>query len=148
MEDLPFVDEHSIQVSASRESAWRALTSVLGGQLRGQVPAFAVRALGAQPHARVGDWRHDALTGDALPGFRVVDSQRPSRLALRGEHRFSRYALVFELDELGHDSCVIRAQTWAAFPGSTGRVYRALVIGSQMHVLAVRQLLARAASRA
>ncbi|MDQ6710077.1 MAG: hypothetical protein M3Z11_05920 [Candidatus Dormibacteraeota bacterium] len=70
------------------------------------------------------------------------------RLALRGAHRFSTYALVFELDANGATACTLRAQSWAAFPGLAGRAYRALVIGTGGHRLVVRRLLRRAARRA
>ena len=36
-----------------------------------------------------------------------------------------------------------RAQTWAAFPGPQGRIYRALVIGSGMHAVMVRRMIRR-----
>ncbi len=84
-------------------------------------------------------------TGDTIPGFAVAEARAPERLALSGRHRFSRYALVFEIDPSDDDRCTLRAQTWAEFPGLTGRAYRALVIGSGGHGLAVRSLLRRVA---
>jgi hypothetical protein len=51
--------------------------------------------------------------------------------------------LIVELEEAGADHTRIRAQTWAAFPGVLGRVYRALVIGTRAHRLVVRRLLRR-----
>jgi hypothetical protein len=36
---------------------------------------------------------------------------------------------------------MLRATTYAAFPGARGQAYRALVIGSRAHVLAGRHLL-------
>ena len=77
-------------------------------------------------------------------GFRVTESTPPHRLVLEGRHPFSRYALVFEIDPLdGGTASRARAQTWAAFPGPHGRVYRALVIGSGMHAVLVRRMLRR-----
>ena len=58
---------------------------------------------------------------------------RAERLVLTGRHRFSRYALVFELEPLGEHT-VLKALTYAVFPGLHGRVYRLLVIGSRAHV--------------
>lgn len=64
----------------------------------------------------------------------------PRRLALVGRHRFSRYSLVFELDPRGRHT-VLRALTYARFPGPHGAVYRLLVIGTRLHVVATRRLL-------
>ena len=135
MEGLPFIDEHAARVPASPERTWEALVRVLrSGQPGGGLLA---RALGACPSARSGDWSGE-LTGATLPGFAVVEAQRPTRLVLRGRHRFSSYALVFSI---GDDT--VRAQTYAAFPGLHGRAYRALVIGTRAHRVIVRRLLRR-----
>jgi hypothetical protein len=67
---------------------------------------------------------------------RVVEAEPGRRLALRGRHRFSNYALTFVLD-----GDRLRAQTHAAFPGVPGRLYRAAVIGSGGHRLVTRRLL-------
>lgn len=76
-----------------------------------------------------------------MPGFVVEEACPPSRLALAGRHRFSRYSLVFELDDRGRDGTRVRALSWAAFPGVAGRAYRSLVIGSGAHRVIVRRLL-------
>jgi hypothetical protein len=86
--------------------------------------------------------------GYTLPGFAVAEINAPKRLELRGGHRFSNYALVFELDATNLAGCTLRAQTWAEFPGLTGRAYRALVIGSRGHRVVVRRMLRRVARRA
>jgi hypothetical protein len=77
-------------------------------------------------------------------GFRVTESSPPSKLVLEGRHPFSRYALVFMIEPC-EGGCRAVAQTWAAFPGATGSVYRALVIGSGMHAVLVRRMLRRLA---
>lgn len=41
----------------------------------------------------------------------------------------------------------VRSQTWAAFPGIHGKIYRALVISSGGHAVAVRQVLKRIAGQ-
>ncbi len=95
-------------------------------------------------------WEAVERTAAALPsrGFRVA-SRRPGReLCLSGHHPFSRYALIFHLDEQGPRRTVVRAETRAAFPHLRGRVYRALVIGTRLHVLATRRLLADVRRRA
>jgi hypothetical protein len=83
-----------------------------------------------------------------VPGFSVVRSQAPRVLELRGRHRFSRYALIFELAVAGDSGCTLSAQSWAEFPGLAGRAYRTLVIGSGGHRLVVRRLLREIAGRA
>lgn len=64
-----------------------------------------------------------------------------------GRHRFSRYALTFRLRDAGA-ATVVTAESRAEFPGVTGTAYRALVVGSGGHVVAVRRMLARVASEA
>jgi len=148
MEQLPYIDEHFTVIDASRERVWQVLTSTLRADLGQTTPASLVRLLQVRPAQRQGDWRGKIQPGDTLPGFAVAEADTPKRLALRGEHRFSRYALVFELDAIGHDGCTLRAQTWAEFPGLTGRAYRALVIGSRGHRVVVRRMLRSVARRA
>jgi hypothetical protein len=139
MERLPYIDEHSIYVGASPERAWAALMA-LGGTM--QTPAGPLAsAMGLQPAAASGDWSAGAEAGATLPGFLVEQASPPSRLALRGRHRFSRYALVFELEDRGPGGTRVSARSWAAFPGLHGRCYRALVIGSGAHRVVVRRLL-------
>ncbi len=147
MEDLPYVDEHSTQIGATREQAWEALVSVLRTDL-GEMSGPLARLLGLVPAQWHGDWRETLHPGDAMPGFEVEQALAPERLVLRGRHRFSRYALVLKLNANDGAGCTLRAQTWAAFPGLTGRAYRALVIGTGAHRLVVRRLLRRANRRA
>jgi hypothetical protein len=110
-EELPFVDEHAIDVERPPEDVWKALQRT--------APST---------------------------GFRVAESTAPSKLVLEGRHPFSRYALVFLIDARAEGGgSRARAQTWAAFPGPHGRVYRALVIGSGMHAVLVRRMLRRLA---
>lgn len=81
-------------------------------------------------------------------GFVVDSVEEPSRLALKGRHWFSRYALVFELDEQGPSRTLVRAQSWGEFPGLHGKIYRALVISSGGHKIVVRDMLRRIAAAA
>ncbi len=148
MERLPYIDEHRIRVGAPPERVWVALQSVLRAQLDGSSGVPVKKLLGLHPAELRGDWSGMLHTGDSLPGFEVVEIQEPCRLALRGEHRFSRYALVFELDPTGTADCTLRAQSWATFPGLAGKGYRAMVIGTGGHRLAVRHLLRSIAKRA
>lgn len=148
MEQLPYIDEHSIRIGATCERAWQALVSVLRTDLGRLAPAPFTRMLRVAPSQWRGDWRGTLQPGDALPAFEVAELRARQRLALLGSHRFASYALVFELDTVGDADCTLRAQTWAEFPGATGRVYRALVIGSGAHRLVVRRLLRNVARRA
>ena len=150
MERLPYIDEHSLRIAAHPEAVWRALLSTLRSDLGGRAPGAFARLLGVTPAGRQGEWREAIQPGDSLPGFAVTESVPERRLALSGSHRFSRYVLVFELDagtETGAPDCTLRAQTWAEFPGRSGRIYRALVIGSRGHRLVVDRLLHQTARR-
>jgi hypothetical protein len=131
MEALPYVDEHSRRIAASPAATWAALLHVLRGL--GSSTALA-SLLGCDPQR--GTPRFEGRAGDALPGFRVVAAETGVRLALRGRHRFSDYALTFLLEE-----GLLRAQTHARFPGVQGRLYRAAVIGSGGHRVITRGLL-------
>ena len=127
--DLPFVDEHRITIEAPREVVWRRLRSYVDRGLASAHGSLFTRLLGAHPPS----------------GFEVSEEVPSERLVLTGRHRFSRYALVFELDPSGQDT-VLKARTFAAFPGPHGRVYRLLVIGSHAHVVATRRILRQIAA--
>ncbi len=120
MERLPYIDEHAITVAASREDTWSAL----------------LRVMCRDPH--------DPSTVPA--GFVLDEAQRPARFALKGRHPFAIYRWVFELDAEAPQRTRLRAATWADFPGPHGRVYRALVIGTGGHRIAVRRTLKRIAA--
>lgn len=125
MSALPFIDLHRLEVHAPFEQAWSAL-STLARRLA-ERPA---------PRAFVSLWRLDPPSG-----FAILSSSS-DRIALVGRHRFARYELAFELHPM--DSGVeVHARTSAEFPGAAGRAYRALVIGSGGHGLAVRSMLQR-----
>src|SRR5262245_25359754 len=131
MEQLPYVDEYSQRMDAPADVVWRALLTVLRREMSGNTPL--ARLLGCDPAQ--GTAQSVGQSGDAVPGFRVVEAEPGRRLALRGRHRFANYALTFLFD----DDC-LRAQTHAAFPGVLGRLYRAAVIGSGGHGLVTRHL--------
>lgn len=139
MEPLPYIDEHSQRVDASPEAVWTALLKVLR-RVMGSSAQLA-RILGCDPAEGTAEFA--GRSGEAVPGFRVVESESGRRLALRGRHRFSSYELTFVLD-----GDRLRAQTHAEFPGILGRLYRAAVIGSGGHRLATRRLLRQIARAA
>ncbi|MDQ3615677.1 MAG: hypothetical protein M3393_03455 [Actinomycetota bacterium] len=123
--DLPYVDEHAITIAAPHDLVWTALR------------CYATTSIG------VPDGNPLARILGTLPrsGFEVAEAVPGERLTLVGRHRFSRYALVFELHVMADDSTVLRAKTYAAFPGPHGRMYRVLVIGTRAHVLATNHML-------
>ena len=98
-ERLPHVDEHSLVVEAGREDTWKSLLRVVEASVSsGGAPRFA-RIVGCADTAPSGP--RPLAVGSALPGFHVAAADAPAELALAGSHRFSDYALVFRLDELG-----------------------------------------------
>jgi hypothetical protein len=123
-DDLPFVDEHRITVEAPPDLVWPGLRRYVDRMLAANDGGVLTRVLGTRPPA----------------GFEVSAEIPLRRLELTGRHRFSRYALVFELDPAGEHT-IVRGLTYARFPGPHGRVYRALVIGTGLHVVAMRRLL-------
>lgn len=145
IDSLPRVDEHSIEVAAGSDRTWEALVATLPRTLGTWWAHRVARVLGCTDPEAHGE---PSVIGSTLPGFVVSRSVRPSTLALVGEHRFSRYALVFRIDELGSARSRVRAETRAEFPGLRGRVYRGLVIGTRGHVLAVRRMLRAVRRRA
>ncbi|HSI06336.1 MAG: hypothetical protein ACAI38_19585 [Myxococcota bacterium] len=139
MIDLPFIDAHRQPTVADAAKTWNALVATLSRDLSNE--RFA-RLLGCAPATRGGDWSGDL--GDAtITGFAVTESRRPARIELRGSHHFSRYALVFVIDDAS-----ITAESYGEFPGWRGKAYRAMVIGSGAHRVIVRRLLRRIARRA
>ena len=80
--------------------------------------------------------------------FRVAREESPSLLALEGRHRFARYALTFQIEPVAREASRVTAETHAAFPGTAGRVYRQLVIGSGGHAIVVRRMLKSLKERA
>jgi len=140
LERLPHVDEHSLVVDAGREATWKALLRVVEGSVSaGGAPRIA-GLLGCADTAPSGP--RPLATGSTLPGFHVAADEPLTELALAGSHRFSDYALIFRLEALEAGRTRVRAETRAEFPNLKGGVYRALVIGTRMHVLVTRRILA------
>jgi hypothetical protein len=123
--ELPHVDEHTIRISAPRKQVWAALNVYVERSLAGAEGSLLTKVLGTEPRA----------------GFEISEAVPDEQLTLVGRHRFSRYRLVFGLADMPDGSTELSATTYAAFPGVHGRVYRALVIGTRLHVVATNQLL-------
>lgn len=145
-ERLPHIDEHAAEIAASTEATWEALLRVVEGSFGSASTGRVARLLGCADIGASGPRPLD--TGSALPGFHVESADRQERLALAGSHRYSDYALIFHLEEVGEDRTRLRAETRALFPGLSGRVYRTLVIGTRGHVLVTRRLLGAVERRA
>jgi hypothetical protein len=122
MERLPYIDEHAITVDTNREETWAALLCVMCRDPHNPQDPSAVAT-----------------------GFVLDEARPPERFALKGRHPFAVYRLVFALaTEPGDPARTrVRALTWADFPGIHGKVYRALVIGTGGHRVAVRWMLKR-----
>ncbi|MFI5663821.1 hypothetical protein [Streptomyces sp. NPDC051684] len=142
----PFVDEHRIVVDAPAERVWPVLAAEFGGT-GGRIFEAYARFIGAKPSRSRGA---PFTEGSTVPGFAVAEAVPGRSVRLAGRHFYSRYELTLDLSELPGGT-VVRARTYAAFPGPLGRGYRLLVIGSGGHrALMVRRLAAvgRRAERA
>lgn len=145
LDELPEIDEHAVEIKASADEVFAALITTIRRWLtRPQVKRIA-RALACEQVDVAGE--PDRI-GSTYPGFLVVRVVKPAVLALEGDHRFSDYGLIFRLDEHRDGTTTLRAETRGAFPGLKGRVYRALVIGTRGHVLAVWSVLRAVRRRA
>lgn len=138
LQELPPIDEHSVEVDAPAEASWAALFPTLSRSLDGRLSRRIAAVLDCRDQIAEGDLHHP---GGTLPGFVVARAVAPVMLALMGAHRFSSYALVFRIDLLPGQRSRVRAETRALFPGATGTAYRAGVIGTRGHVFVVRRLL-------
>jgi hypothetical protein len=141
--DLPFIDEHKILVTAPAAAVWHSLgTQFTGSRIPG-TEAF-VHLVGADQRRVSGT----ALTeGATLPGFRVAEAEPEAHVSLAGRHRFSRYVFDFTLVPEPGGTMLI-ARSFAEFPGLLGGVYRQLVIGSGGHRVIVRHMIRTIARRA
>jgi hypothetical protein len=143
--DLPFIDTVGIDVGASPERCWAALTSSVGGLMAGRPAQALALLLGCDD--RVAEGPSEAA-GSALAGFHVVRSERPWRWYLRGAHRFAEYSLAFRIADLGQGRSRVEAESRGRFPGWHGTLYRTLVVGSTGHRRAVRRMLEEVRRRA
>jgi hypothetical protein len=123
--DLPYVDEHEISIAVPRDQVWTALNRYVTTLIGIPDGSPLARMLGTSPRS----------------GFEVAEATAHERVTLTGSHRFSRYALVFELQDGGSNTTVLRAKTYATFPGLRGQAYRGIVIGTRLHVLATSHML-------
>lgn len=122
-----YVDEHRRALGVPPEQAYAAARSYAARLTR--PPGRSVRVV-------------TRLLGTDTPsGFVLTADDPPRLLTLAGRDRFSRYEMDVRVEPAPGGSVVVVA-TWADFPGWHGRAFRALVLGSRGHVLAVRRMLA------
>lgn len=138
-DQLPFIDEHSTVIASGVDDVWPALLETLERTFSRAGAARYARAVGCADSTTSGPW--PLVAGSSLPGFRVVVAVPGSELVLEGRHRFSSYALIFHLEQIGVDRSRLTAESRATFPGLTGVCYRLLVIGTGGHVVGIRRLL-------
>ncbi len=143
---LPFIDEHALAIDGSRERVWDALLEAAAAGFEGRGTETIARLLGCEHTTSSGPRPIDV--GSTIPGFEAVRADPGERLELAGRHRFARYELVFTLREDARSGTRLGAETWAAFPGVHGRLYKAAVIDTRGHVVAVRRVLSAVARRA
>jgi hypothetical protein len=144
IERLPYIDEHAVGVHATERETWDALLEVLPRSFDTAAVRRFGSLLGVEPAAAGGA---AGTIGSTVPGFVCSRAVEPTVLALLGRHRFSRYALIFRIERTSGGTR-LRAETRAEFPGTKGRAYRALVIGTRGHVLVVRRVLRAVKRRA
>lgn len=145
LEHLPHIDEHGMLVHAPREAVWRALIETVPGAFSARASTRVAKALGCEETERSGE--PDRI-GSTFPGFLVARVIEPAVLALEGQHRFSRYGLIFSLEPTTDDRTLLRAETRAEFPGIKGSIYRALVVRTRGHVVVTMRLLESVKKRA
>jgi hypothetical protein len=136
--ELPWVDEHAIELDATPAVVWPALLRTVETMTAGGAAPRYARMVGCADTEAGGP--RPLEVGSTLPGFHISELSRERLLVLSGSHHFSDYALVFRLEPLGGVRTRLVAETRAEFPGVKGRAYRALVIGTRMHVLVVRRV--------
>ncbi|CAN5517702.1 hypothetical protein BH10ACT11_BH10ACT11_21430 [soil metagenome] len=138
IESLPFVDRHSITLAAPPQRTWDAMLEVVGHVGEERRSRALAKGLHCTPPDCEGEWGE---IGSTVPGFLVTRAIAPAVLGLMGEHRFSRYALIFTIVECHSGLTECRAETRAEFPGGKGRLYRGLVIGTHGHVVITNGIL-------
>jgi hypothetical protein len=137
-ERLPYIDEHAVDISAGVDDAWPALLDALDRSFSRPGSAWYARIIGCTDSTASGP--RPLAEGSTVPGFRVAVATPGRELVLVGGHHFSLYQLAFRLEPLGPGRSRLRAESRAAFPGLAGGAYRLLVIGSGVHVRAVRSM--------
>ncbi len=138
LEELPPIDEHYIDVEAPAGDTYAALFPAIERFFDGRFAQGYCERVGAIETEKRGDLHHP---GGTLPGFTVTRAIEPVMLALAGEHRFAKYAVVFRIDLFPEKRSRVKLETRAAFTPGKGRIYKAAVVGTHGHVLVVNRML-------
>jgi hypothetical protein len=138
LEALPPIDEHYVDVDAPAEATYAALFPAIERAFAGKFAQSYCERVGAMETEATGDLHHP---GGTLPGFTVTRAIAPVMLALAGEHRYAKYAVVFRIDLLPGQRSRVKLETRADFTPGKGRIYKAAVIGTHGHVLVVNRML-------
>jgi hypothetical protein len=131
LDDLPMIDEHSIDVEAQPDAVFHAVRRRFARVLTGPVGAAFSRLWGCDPPN----------------AFEVVEEDQPRLIVVAGRHRFSRYGIIFRITPTASGSR-LSAESRAEFPGVSGQLYKTAVIGTRGHVVATQALLRHIAKRA
>jgi SnoaL-like protein len=142
---LPAVNEISVEVEADAVRTWEALIATMPRLFDTRRARRMAPLLGCAQTEAKGD---PSVTGSTLPGFIVARSVRPGLLALLGQHRFSRYALLIAIDDLGHGRSRITAETRAEYPGRGGTLFHSLLVRTRGQLTAVNRILDAVKKRA
>jgi hypothetical protein len=137
---LPYIDEHAVELAMGADDVWLFLLDGIDRSCSHRAANLYARALRCEDTEATGP--RPLAESSTVPGFHVARLVPRESLVLAGHHRFSSYALTFHLERTGPQRCRLHAETRAAFPGTAGRLYRLMVIGTGGHVVAVRRLLA------
>jgi hypothetical protein len=135
-DSLPLIDEQAIDIDADPWLTWRSLHELLEQSRKSKGRKLVARVVGCD--AAHGNSASLQAVGATLPGFSVAVVDAPARLDLAGSHHWARYCLSYRLEELRSGETRLVAQTRAEFPGLSGDVFQAIVIGTRLHVVAVR----------
>jgi hypothetical protein len=142
---LPAVNEIAVEIEADAVRTWEALIATMPRLFDTRRARRVAPLLGCAQTGAKGD---PSAIGSTLPGFIVARSVRPALLALLGQHRFSRYALLFAVDDLGHGRSRLTAETRAEYPGRAGTLFHSLLVRSRGQLTAVDRILSSVKKRA
>lgn len=143
---LPFVDAWSVDIEAPARVVWDVVLATAPGTRGGAVRRAIAVLLNADPADNNGLASH--ALGAERPGFAVCEVVPPATYALAGRHRFATYQLVFRIDQRGPGQSRLTAETFAAFPGTGGRLYRMFLMDAKLHGLVMWSLVRRIRRRA
>ena len=138
LEKLPPIDEHYIDVEAPAEATYAALFPTMESALGSKFSRSYCERIGALETEAHGDLHHP---GGTLPGFTVTRAIAPVMLALAGEHKYAKYAVVFRIDLLPGQRSRVRLETRAEFAAGKGKLYKAAVLGTRGHIIIVNRML-------